>query len=95
MITVGRKDKRLSGYFMIHDAIYPTCLEYTAFSASGIYVQSIQSAQIEFNVLNAINVLNMICISCHNICNTCGRLLFIISYTYLSFLFFNKTLCIL
>jgi len=37
--------------------VYPICLEYMAFLASGIYAQSIQSVQIEFSALNAINAL--------------------------------------
>jgi len=41
--------------------VYSTGLEYTAFLAGEIYVQSIQSLnsmQIEFNALNAINALH-------------------------------------
>jgi len=45
-------------FYLICYFVYSTCLEYTAFLASGIYVQS---AQIEFNVLNAINALYEIC----------------------------------
>jgi len=68
------------------------CLGYMAFLTGGIYAQNIQSAQIEFSALNTINIT---CTSCHT-CNICGKIvivvLFIILYTYLSFLFFNKTL---
>ena len=50
-----------------------------AFLTGGIYVQSIQSAQIEFSALNTINALHEIYISCHNTCNTCGKIVIIIN----------------
>jgi len=71
-----------------------TCLGYTAFLAGGIYVQSIQSAQIGFSALNAIYTLHEICTSCNNTCNICKKIVINMYYIpiYLSFLIFNKTL---
>ena len=57
--------------------VYPICLGYTTFLASGIYAQS---AQIEFSALNSINALYGICTSCHNTCNICRKIVMIIYY---------------
>ena len=81
--------------FHIFCIVYSTCLGYAALLASGIYAQSIQSAQIEFSALNAINVLYEICTSCHNTCNICRKIVIIIYYFIYIFtiiLFLNKTL---
>jgi len=63
-------------FYLFICLVYRTCLRYTVFLAGGIYAQSIQSAQIEFNAINMKYVPHVIIFVIH--VEDCNYLLFCI-----------------